>query len=109
MNIEEVQSRTWANKVAKGFVSDDSPHNVPYEFALAYGELAEAFDAWRKNPEKVGDELADTLIYLTGIATMCGVDLAEAVAEKLAVNESRTYVRNAHGSLVKSTRNETEG
>jgi NTP pyrophosphatase (non-canonical NTP hydrolase) len=97
-HIREVQYRAWANKLAKGLGTED----VPYEFALAFGELGEAFDAYRKNPESLGSELADVLIYLTGIASMCGVDLEQAVEDKLAVNESRTYRRNEHGNLVKT-------
>lgn len=97
MDIREVQARTWANKQAKGLASDD----VPYEFALAYGELAEAFDAWRKDPAKLGEELADVMIYLSAIAAMNGIDLDSAVEAKLAVNEARSYVRGTNGTLIK--------
>lgn len=99
ISIEEVQRRTWANKVRAGLSSSD----VPYEFALAYGELGEAFDAWRKNPSELGEELADVLIYLSAIAEMNGIDLASAVTAKLAKNESRSYARNAHGHLEKTS------
>lgn len=97
MNISDVQSRAWANKLAKGL----SIENVPFEFALAYGELSEAFDAWRKNLDDLSHELADALIYVTCIATMCGIDLDQAVQEKLSINESRIYAMNQHGNLEK--------
>jgi hypothetical protein len=37
------QNLAWENKVAKGFNTTD----VPLEFCLLQGEVAEAFDAWR--------------------------------------------------------------
>ena len=41
----------WENKVAKGFNATD----VTLEFCLLRGEIAEAFDAWRKGREGVGE------------------------------------------------------
>ena len=43
MDIRSAQKRAWQNKVAKGFSTTD----IPLEFCLLQGELAEAFDAWR--------------------------------------------------------------
>jgi hypothetical protein len=63
----------WENKIAKGFNTTD----IPLEFCLLQGEIAEAFDAWRKGREDMGEELADAdiAIYLFGLAQMTGVDL----------------------------------
>jgi NTP pyrophosphatase (non-canonical NTP hydrolase) len=97
ITIREVQDRTRQNKLAKSLSAD-----TVFEFALAFGELGEAFDAFRKSPSDLGGELADVLIYLTSIATMNGIDLGEAVRKKLQVNESRTYEMNANGFLVKT-------
>jgi len=44
MDIRSGQKLAWENKVAKGF----NTTNVPMEFCLLQGEIAEAFDAWRK-------------------------------------------------------------
>jgi hypothetical protein len=44
MQIRSAQKLAWENKVAKGFSTTD----VPLEFCLLQGEIAEAFDAWRK-------------------------------------------------------------
>ena len=96
----DAQRRAWANKVAKGFNTTD----VALEFALLHGEVSEAFGAWRKDrhPDDVGEELADVAIYLLGLAEMTGVDLAQAVARKLRVNERRAYVRLPDGTPVKA-------
>jgi NTP pyrophosphatase (non-canonical NTP hydrolase) len=60
MDIRSAQERAWQNKVAKGFNTTD----VPLEFCLLQGEMAEAFGAWRKDREDLGEELADVAIYL---------------------------------------------
>ena len=88
LRLRQVQKLVWDNKRRKGFNTTD----VPYEFCLLQGEVAELFEAWRKK-EPVGHELADVAIYLLGLAEMLGVDLELAISEKMAVNEQRRYLR----------------
>lgn len=97
MEIRLAQKLAWNNKLAKGF----NTSNVPLEFCLLSGELAEAFDAWHKGRAGVAEELADTAIFLLGLAEMVGADLQEAVEAKLAINETRVYRRMPNGVLVK--------
>lgn len=98
MQLRDIQKLTWDNKVAKGFNTTD----LPLEFALAHAELSEAFEAARKNPDHLGEELADTLLFLVSIAEMRGIDLDSAVEAKLAKNTARTYRRTDNGVLVKT-------
>jgi hypothetical protein len=99
LDLRTVQRQLWANKVAKGFNLTD----VPLEFCLLQGEVAEAFDAWRKDPARLPGELADVVLYVAALAEMTGIDLQSAVAEKLAVNRARVYVRDERsGVLVKA-------
>lgn len=95
--IRGAQERAWANKVAKGFNTSD----VPLEFCLLSGEVAEAFDAWRRGGDGLGGELADVFIYLAGVARMTGIDLEAEIGAKLDVVEARTYVRLPNGTPVK--------
>lgn len=97
VDIRSAQKLAWENKLAKGFNTTE----VPLEFCLLSGELAEAFDAWRKGRQDVAEELADTAIFLLGLAEMIGADLQEAVEAKLAANEARAYRRLPSGVLVK--------
>jgi NTP pyrophosphatase (non-canonical NTP hydrolase) len=97
VDIRAAQKLAWENKLAKGFNTTD----VPLEFCLLSGEIAEAFDAWRKSRQDVAEELADTAIFLLGLAEMIGADLQEAVEAKLAANEARVYRRLPNGVLVK--------
>ncbi len=71
MDIRAGQKLAWENKVVKGFNTTD----VPLEFCLLQGEVAEAFDAWRKDRGTIGEELADVAIFLFSLAAMTGVDL----------------------------------
>jgi MazG-like family len=99
MDIRSGQKLAWENKVAKGFNTTD----VPLEFCLLQGEIAEAFDAWRKGREDVGEELADVAIYLLGLAEMIGVDLQDEIEAKVAKNAARVYRRLPNGVLAKSS------
>lgn len=99
MEIRSAQQLAWQNKLAKGFNTTD----VPLEFCRLNGEVAEALDAWRKGRHDLAEELADTAIFLLGLAEMTGVDLQNAVEAKLAVNRARVYRRLPNGTLTKDT------
>ncbi|HSX02291.1 MAG TPA: hypothetical protein VLI05_03160 [Candidatus Saccharimonadia bacterium] len=91
IDLKELQDRVWANKEAKGF----NLSNVEKEFNLTYGELAEAYDAYRKGKDSVGEELADVAIYLLALAKMLHVDLEAEVLAKLGINERRGYTEHS--------------
>jgi NTP pyrophosphatase (non-canonical NTP hydrolase) len=103
MQLRSAQKLAWENKVAKGFNTTD----VPLEFCLLQGEIAEAFDAWRKGREDVGEELADVAIYLLSLAEMTGIDLQDQTEAKMAKNAARVYQRLPNGVLAK--RNDDAG
>lgn len=79
MNIQEVQKIILANKIAKGFNVTD----IPLEFAYLYSEVGEAFEAWRKKKDDLGEELADVTIYILGLAQILGIDLEEEITHKM--------------------------
>lgn len=87
MDLREAQKAVYRNKVDKGFNITD----VNKEFCLLYGEVAEAYDAWRKKQADVGEELADVAIYLMGLSEMLGIDLSSAIEAKMAINRAREY------------------
>jgi MazG nucleotide pyrophosphohydrolase domain len=97
VDIRSAQRAAWANKVAKGFSTTD----VPLEFCLLSGEVAEAFDAWRTGRADLAEELADVAIYVLSLAEMVGADLEQAVAAKMAINEARACRHDPSGALVK--------
>ena len=87
MNIKQMQKEVWQNKLNKGF----NTTNVEKEFCLLYGEVAEAFDAYRKKKEDLSEELADIAIYLMGLSEMLGFDLEDEIVKKVSKNEKRVY------------------
>jgi NTP pyrophosphatase (non-canonical NTP hydrolase) len=80
----------WDNKITKGFNTTD----VPLEFCLLQGEITEAFQAWRRRQDDLGEELADVALYLLSIAEMNGIDLQAEVEQKIRKNKTRVYERD---------------
>lgn len=96
MELREMQKKVYENKLKHKFNVTD----VPLEFCLLEGELSEAFEAWIKKHDNLGEELADVAIYLLGLSEIVGLDLQDEVEKKMAINENREYV-SVHGVLVK--------
>ena len=96
MNMKEIQKEIWDNKVNKGFNIAD----VNKEFCLLHGEVAEAYDAWKKKKDDLNEELADIAIYLMGLSEMLGFDLADEIEKKVSKNEKRVY-KNIDGVNVR--------
>ena len=94
--MRDLQKRAYENKIKHGFNVTD----VNLEFCLTYGELGEAYEAYIKKHDNLGEELADVLIYLLGISQIVGIDLQDEVLKKMAINEAREYVK-VNGVLVK--------
>ena len=92
-SLSATQLTVWANKRNKGFNTTD----VPLEFCLLQGELAELFEAWKYDQPNIAEELADVAIYLLGLAQMMGIDLEQAVSAKILKNSRRQYERRGKG------------
>lgn len=88
--------------------------NLVLAVAGETGELAAEFQ-WisdenvvsaLQDPDKrvaVGSELADVFIYLLRLADVTGIDLAEELKKKIAINEKRYPIDKAKGSAAKYT------
>lgn len=96
MEFKKIQKDIWQNKLNKGFNTTD----VNKEFCLLYGEVAEAYDAWKKKKDDLNEELADIAIYLMGLSEMLGFDLADEVEKKVSKNEKQVY-KNINGVNVR--------
>ena len=92
MDLKKVQKDIWQNKLNKGFNTTD----VNKEFCLLYGEVSEAYDAWKKKKDDLGEELADIAIYLMGLSEMLGFDLEDQILNKVSKNNKRVY-KNVDG------------
>lgn len=87
MDLKEIQKEIWQNKLDKGF----NTTNVDKEFCLLYGEVGEAYEAYRKKKDDLGEELADIAIYLMGLSEMLGFNLKDEILNKMAKNKKRVY------------------
>ena len=58
VDLKQLQKKVYDNKINHGFNVTD----INFEFCLAYGEMGEAYTAWLKKKEDLGEELADVAI-----------------------------------------------
>ena len=97
-DLKKYQKLVYENKVQKGF----NVTNIETEFLLIYGEIAEAFEAYKKNEmANLGEELADVAIYLLGLSEILGIDLDEEIAKKIEINQNQEYISGANGYMKK--------
>ena len=96
MDLKKAQKEIFQNKINKGFNTTD----VNKEFCLLYGEVAEAYDAYRKGKSDLGDELADVAIFLLGLSEMLGKDLEDEIKHKMGINKNREY-KEINGRMVR--------
>lgn len=84
-----VESKGWYKPDSK---RPQTPRNLAISLVLEAGEVLEHFQ-WGDEADKEGlaGELADVMLYLMQIASISGIDLSEAVLEKLKVNQDRTW------------------
>lgn len=67
-------------------------YKIPAVLALIHSETSEALEAFRKNDRvNFEEELADILIRVLDCASGLGVNMDEAVADKLDKNRGRGY------------------
>ena len=87
IDLKQIQKDVYQNKLNKGFNVTD----INKEFCLTYGELSEAYEAWRKKKDDVGEEIADVIIYLLGLSEILKIDLEKEIISKINKNEHREY------------------
>lgn len=96
MDLKKLQKEIYQNKIDKGFNTTD----VNKEFCLLYGEVGEAYDAYRKGKDDLGEELANIAIYLLGLSEILGKDLEEEIKNKVQINKNRKY-KDVNGTKIK--------
>ena len=83
--------------------------DVNKEFCLTYGEVSEAYEAWRKKKDDLGEELADVAIYLLGLSEILGINLEEEIQKKVYKNSKREYkIIEGVNTRIKECENEQE-
>lgn len=108
MHLNDIGEQSLRTSAAKGFdtVNPDcwllpyelgytlaSKFMVPTKLALIHSEVSEALEEFRKGHdlEKFGAELADIIIRVGQLGVGLGIDLDDAVSQKLKANRVREY------------------
>ncbi len=103
MSITELVTVSYNQAKEKGFHSEDAAISFGDRIALCHSELSEALEAYRATgdvseayldldtgkPEGVPSELADVVIRVADMCGVYGIDLHQAIVEKLAYNRTR--------------------
>ncbi len=97
LDFKRLQKEILKNKIDKGFNTTD----INKEFCFTYAELSEAYDAYRKKKDDLGEELADVAIYLMGLSEMLKINLEDEILKKIAKNEKREY-KNIDGVNIRT-------
>lgn len=97
MDLATLEAAMHAFVESKGWYAPDSPRpqtprNLAISLALEAGEVLELFQ-WgdKADPAELASELADVMLYLLQLASISGIDLGQAVMEKLQANYGRTW------------------
>ncbi|WP_374688433.1 nucleotide pyrophosphohydrolase [Promineifilum sp.] len=98
MELKELEARMHDFVAAKGWYAPDSPKaqtpkNLAVSLALEAAEVLEHFQ-WRaevRDREALAGELADVALYLLQLASLTGIDLEQAILDKLAHNHGREW------------------
>ncbi len=98
MDIAELTQHMHEFVRAKGWYDPTTPHpqtprNLAISLSIETAEILEHFQ-WNgdlADAESLGGELADVLLYLLQLASVTGIDLEQAVLDKLRVNYGRTW------------------
>ena len=85
-----VQSKGWYTAGSK---RPQTPRNLAISLSLEVSEVLEHFQWQDDQPGKddLASELADVTLYLLQLASICGIDLEQAVLEKLETNQTRKW------------------
>lgn len=97
---------------ARDWMQFHNPKNLACSISIEANELLELFQ-W-KTPEEslavttarktqIAHEVADVAIYLIELADNLGIDLVQAIREKLAQNAAKYPVSRSKGSAAKYT------
>lgn len=100
MNIQELTQEMHRFVAAKGWYEPDSPRpqtlrNLAVSLCLEAAEVLEHFQ-WSDAPvdqQELANELADVTLYLLQMASLAGIDLEQAVLQKLQKNYLRNWDR----------------
>lgn len=98
MTLTDLTAEMHRFVAAKGWYEPDSPRpqtprNLAASLAIEAAEVLEHFQWDGQEVDKTGlaGELADVALYLLQLASISGIDLEQAILDKLEVNYGREW------------------
>lgn len=98
MDIRRLSDEMHRFVASKGWYAVDSPRpqtprNIATSLAIEAAEVLEHFQWGEDGALQAGlaGELADVMLYLLQLASLSGIDLEQAVLDKLEVNYDRSW------------------
>jgi NTP pyrophosphatase (non-canonical NTP hydrolase) len=113
MVTETTMARLLAFRAARDWQQFHTPKNLAISISLEANELLEHFQwltdgyAVKENPQQLQEisyEIADVAIYLNFLAHDLGIDLEQAILQKLDISEQKYPVAKARGKALKYDR-----
>jgi dCTP diphosphatase len=112
MTIHELQERIRRFRDERDWMQFHNHKDMATALAIEAAELQELF-LWKQGEEinvtasskqeQLKEELADVAVYLLELADNLGIDLGEAIVQKLEKNAAKYPVHKAKGSSAKYT------
>ncbi len=109
-DLEQLRERLRAFARARDWEQFHSPKNLSMALIVEAAELVEHFQ-WLteaqstqldpKTFQAVEEEVADVFIYLVRLSDLLGINLLEAAARKIALNEKKYPAEEVRGSAKK--------
>jgi NTP pyrophosphatase (non-canonical NTP hydrolase) len=98
MDLKQLEALMHQFVGSKGWYEPDSPkpqtpRNLAASLAIEAAEVLEHFQ-WREEAtqsSELAGELADVALYLLQLASVTGIDLEQAILDKLAYNQTREW------------------
>jgi NTP pyrophosphatase (non-canonical NTP hydrolase) len=103
MDLRELTEAMHAFVAAKGWYEAGSPRpqtprNLAASLAVEAAEVLEHFQWGEQAPTpELAGELADVALYLLQLASLSGIDLEQAILDKLRLNYARTWDTPSQG------------
>lgn len=100
VTLAELKERVGAFVDARNWVEGHQPKNLAMSIAIEAAELMEHFQ-WGNNEDyspdklsveemdKIRFEVADVMIYMLSFCRTMGIDIAQAVQDKMEINQKR--------------------
>ncbi len=105
--LKHIQQKIIEFRDARNWRQFHNPKDLAISLSLEAGELLENFqwksseEAVQANFENIKDEIADVIIYALLLSHELGIDVEEAITNKIKKNEQKYPIEKSFGSKKK--------